>query len=32
MDMEMAGMDGIETSRRILAGAQPQGSPKIIMV
>ncbi len=32
MDMEMDGMDGIETSRRILARQTADASPKIIMV
>jgi PAS domain S-box-containing protein len=32
MDMEMAGMDGIEASRRILADSHSDRSPKIIMV
>ncbi len=31
MDKEMAGMDGIETARRILADAPPGGKTKIIM-
>ncbi|MBU1564311.1 MAG: response regulator [Proteobacteria bacterium] len=32
MDMEMEGMNGIETSKNILAGSSADASPKIIMV